>query len=230
MKTILVTGASRGIGRETAQWLLNSGFRVIALARSEALLQELKTEWPETAEILTGDLCAAETYERLSQLLSETGTQLDGIVHNAGALLNKPFAETSDADWQYLLDANLMSAVRLVKCCKPQLNSGAHLLFIGSMGGFQGSSKFPGLSAYSVSKGALSILTECLATEFAGEHISVNCLCLGAVQTEMLAAAFPGFQAPVEAHQMGAYIGRFATEAHRFFNGKILPVSLADPT
>ncbi|AXJ00329.1 Short-chain dehydrogenase [Cyclonatronum proteinivorum] len=230
MKTILVTGASRGIGLETANWLLSKGFRVIGLARSAKPLDALRKAWPDAAETLTGDLCDDTTYARLDALLAEKDLTLDGIVHNAGALLNKPFTETSDADWQYLLDANLMSAVRLVRSCKSRLNSGAHVLFIGSMGGYQGSSKFPGLAAYSVSKGALSILTECLAAEMAGDQISVNCLCLGAVQTEMLEAAFPGLKAPVEAHQMGAYIGKFASEAHRFFNGKILPVSLADPT
>lgn len=230
MKTILVTGASRGIGRETAKWLLEAGHRVIALARSEDKLQQLKSQWPETADILAGDLCETQTYEALSSMLESADLSLDGIIHNAGALLNKPFGETTDADWQYLLDANLMSAVRLVRSCSGRLSEGSHVVFIGSMGGFQGSSKFPGLAAYSVSKGALSILTECLAAELSAGKISVNCLCLGAVQTEMLDAAFPGFKAPVEAHQMGAYIGHFASEAHQFFNGRVLPVSLADPT
>jgi NAD(P)-dependent dehydrogenase (short-subunit alcohol dehydrogenase family) len=108
-------------------------------------------------------------------------------------------------------------------------NNPSHIVNISSMGGFQGSAKFPGLSAYSVSKGALSILTEALSTEFASKDIRVNALCLGAVQTEMFEEAFPGFKAPLSAEEMGHYIADFALTAHRFYNGKILPVSLEDP-
>jgi NAD(P)-dependent dehydrogenase (short-subunit alcohol dehydrogenase family) len=98
------------------------------------------------------------------------------------------------------------------------------------MGGFQGSDKFPGLSAYSVTKGTLSILTECLAVELQDKNIKVNCLCLGAVQTEMLNEAFPGLTAPVEASQMGTYISDFVINGHTFYNGKVLPVALQNPS
>jgi NAD(P)-dependent dehydrogenase (short-subunit alcohol dehydrogenase family) len=97
------------------------------------------------------------------------------------------------------------------------------------MGGFQGSAKFPGLAAYSVSKGALSILTECLSVELSDKNIKANALCLGAVQTEMLEEAFPGIEAPLSAKEMGNYISNFAIEGSAFYNGKILPVALEDP-
>ena len=105
----------------------------------------------------------------------------------------------------------------------------AHVVIIGSMGGLQGSKKFPGLSAYSAAKGALAILTECLAEEWKQVGISVNCLCLGAVNTEMLDEAFPGYKAPVNAADMARFIGDFALSAHDFMNGRILPVALSDP-
>jgi NAD(P)-dependent dehydrogenase (short-subunit alcohol dehydrogenase family) len=97
------------------------------------------------------------------------------------------------------------------------------------MGGFQGSVKFKGLSYYSASKAAISCLTECLANEFSESRISVNCLALGAVQTEMLNEAFPGYKAPVEAHEMAEFISEFALSGHKFFNGKILPVAVGTP-
>ncbi len=78
------------------------------------------------------------------------------------------------------------------------------------MGGFQGSSKFPGLSAYSTAKGALSILTECLAVEFEEKKVSVNALALGAVQTDMLEKAFPEYKAPISPIEMAEYIENFA--------------------
>jgi 3-oxoacyl-[acyl-carrier protein] reductase len=97
------------------------------------------------------------------------------------------------------------------------------------MGGIQGSSKFPGLAAYSSSKGALITLTEMLAEEYKESNISFNALALGAVQTEMLAEAFPGYQASTTAREMARFIADFALNGHQFFNGKVLPVAHSTP-
>jgi len=229
-KYVLVTGASRGIGRETALCLLQQGVHVIALARTESRLQDLKKTYPTLVTVLPADLTNPDTYPEIYQQLQELDISLDAIIHNAGALLNKPFLDTTTEDWNYLIQANFMSSVNLIKTCHPYLKKGSHVVQIGSMGGFQGSSKFPGLSGYSVTKGTLSILAECLAVEFAKDDIRINCLCLGAVQTEMLEAAFPGLQAPVDANEMGLFITDFALNAQKYFNGKVLPVSLTDPT
>jgi NAD(P)-dependent dehydrogenase (short-subunit alcohol dehydrogenase family) len=107
--------------------------------------------------------------------------------------------------------------------------SGSHIVNISSMGGFQGSSKYKGLSYYSASKSALACLTECLANEFSEYGISVNCLALGSVKTEMLDKAFPGYKAPVDAKEMAEFISDFALTGHKFFNGKILPVAVTNP-
>jgi len=105
----------------------------------------------------------------------------------------------------------------------------AHIVNISSMGGFQGSSKYPGMAVYSASKAALANLTEGLASEYAKDGIAFNCLALGAVQTEMLEQAFPGYKAPVSADDMANFISWFALAGHMFFNGKILPVSVSNP-
>jgi NAD(P)-dependent dehydrogenase (short-subunit alcohol dehydrogenase family) len=97
------------------------------------------------------------------------------------------------------------------------------------MGGVQGSAKFPGLAAYSSSKAALANLSELLAEELKEKNIRVNCLALGAAQTEMLETAFPGYKAPVTAAEMAQWVGWFAINGHRFFNGKVLPVALSTP-
>jgi NAD(P)-dependent dehydrogenase (short-subunit alcohol dehydrogenase family) len=109
------------------------------------------------------------------------------------------------------------------------MGEGSHILNIGSMGAFQGSAKFPGLLAYSASKAALHTLTECLAQELVEQGIKVNCLALGSAQTEMLEQAFPGYESPVMAFEMGKYIADFAVTGHRFFNGKVLPVAVTTP-
>ncbi len=112
---------------------------------------------------------------------------------------------------------------------KPYMNQGSHILNISSMGGFQGSVKFRGLSYYSASKAAIACLSECLAEEFRGSGISVNCIALGAVQTEMFAEAFPGYKAPVEAVEIAPFISYFALNGHKFMNGKIIPLAQNNP-
>ena len=97
------------------------------------------------------------------------------------------------------------------------------------MGGVQGSAKFAGLAAYSSSKGALITLMELLAEEYKEKGISFNALALGAVQTEMLQEAFPGYRASVSAERMGQYIAEFALSGHELYNGKVLQVSNSTP-
>lgn len=224
MKRYLVTGASRGIGKEVVRALAQAGHHVVASARTRAPLDELAMEYPGAVEAICGDLGTAAGCEAFSDV-----GQLDGWVHAAGYLQAKPFHELTDGDWQTMWEVNVMSAVRLARHLESSFLPGAHVVFIGSMGGVQGSSKYPSLSAYSATKGAISVFTECLSTEWAEKQISVNCLALGAVQTDMLAQAFPGYQAPVSAEQMGRYIGTFLVEGGFIYNGKILPVALNNP-
>lgn len=229
MKTIVLTGASKGIGYQTALKLLESGCKVIAVARSTEKLQELKLQASSSLlKIISADLTNSNDIQKILECIADTNG-IDGLINNAGALVNKPFSETAADEWQYIFDVNLFAPVSLIQSLKPYLNKGSHIVNIGSMGGFQGSDKFPGLAAYSSAKGALGILSECLSTEFSSDEISVNCLCLGAVQTSMLEEAFPGYQAPVQANEMGSYISDFVLHGHKFMNGKIIPVALNNP-
>lgn len=225
----LVTGASRGIGFEIVKYLAERDHLITAVARSQDKLSTLRGLYPEHIHTLAVDITSEQSREDITKHMTDHGLTLDGIVHNAGLLINKPFSDLSNDDWQRQLDVNLLAPVFLTRDLLKFLNSGSHILNISSMGGFQGSAKFPGLTAYSVSKGALSILTECLATELGDHNIKSNALCLGAVQTDMLEEAFPGIEAPVQPDEMGGYITDFALNASKFYNGKILPVALEDP-
>lgn len=227
MKNFIVTGASKGIGKEIAINIAQKGHTVFAIARSTELLKQLKEEETELINIISCDLTEDEQVKEFCTEFKHS--KFDGIINNAGSLINKKFLETDIDEWKKMMDLNLYTAIRLIKAVKKQLNRNAHIVNISSMGGFQGSAKFPGLSAYSASKGALTILSECLAAEFSEDAVSVNCLCLGAVQTEMLEQAFPGLKAPVSPEQMGSYIADFALNGHQYFNGQVLPVAQNNP-
>lgn len=229
MKTIVVTGASKGIGFETALNLIGQGHKVIAVARSEDKLDNLKrTADSNNIITLATDITKESGQHSLKDVISDL-QEIDCLINNAGMVLNKSFVDTTDQEWNSVFEINLFAPIQLIKVLKPYFNSKSHIVNISSMGGFQGSDKYPGLAAYSTAKGALAILSESLSEEFSSDGISVNCLCLGAVQTEMLAKAFPGFNAPVQPKEMGDFIANFALNGHQFMNGKILPVSLNNP-
>jgi len=231
---IIVTGASRGIGYATCLELSkNPKNTIIALARSQEKLKKLKEEClrDHHNEILTlGFDLEKPDWGSLNELLREF-EQIDILINNAGALVNRPFLVTEREEWQKMLNVNLIGAAEMVQKLYKFLQSSprAHIVNIGSMGGFQGSAKFAGLSAYSASKAALACLTECLAEEFSKTNICCNCLCLGAVATEMLAEAFPGFEPPLQDFEMARYIADFSTKAHRYMNGQVIPVTFSNP-
>ncbi len=229
---IVITGASSGIGREVAITLAGEARnRIYAIARNAEALRSLADECqsgniiPVVLDITAG----SSSLRELKKSLSAEAGRLDILVNNAGYLVNKPFGQHSEEDIASLLAVNFTSAAILTAELLPLMGKGSHVVNIGSMGGYQGSLKFSGLSFYSATKGALAILTECLATEYAEKGISFNCLCPGAVQTEMFGNAFPGYKAPVTPAEMGAFVADFAVNGHKFFNGKILPVALSVP-
>ncbi len=228
-KTILITGASRGIGYETALKLASENHTVIATARSENKLKELaKTAHPGKIIPIVADLTVAEDIQKLADA-TDSFEHLDGLINNAGAVHREAFMDTDISVFQKLMDINVMSIVRLIKALKPMMKKDSHIVNISSMSGYQGSLKFGGLSAYGAAKAAVVGLSEVLSAEFAEEGIAVNCLCLGAVQTEMFEEAFPGFEAPVPPEKMGEYISNFILSGHHLYNGKVLPVALNDP-
>jgi 3-oxoacyl-[acyl-carrier protein] reductase len=223
-KTIVITGASRGIGFALTQLALQQGHRIYALSRNIQPLKKSERLYPYRI-----DLSEEQSLHVFAEQLQKEGIKIDALIHNAGMLLNKPFSETTTADFESIYRVNVFGLAALTRLLLPSIEPKGHIVSISSMGGLTSSAKFPGLAAYSSSKGAVSILTELLAEEYKETGPAFNALALGAVQTEMLAQAFPGFQAPVTAEEMAAYILKFALEGQQFFNGKVLPVSATTP-
>lgn len=231
----IITGASNGIGYELVKRLSSSkSHYIIAIARNEEKLLRLRDEChianPEAKVYpLSFDLSAGNYEHHLLPLIIKHFQVVDVLVNNAGVLINKEFTHLSDDDFDLIFDVNVKAVFKLVRLLFDKFNKPAHIVNIGSMGGVQGSVKFPGLSIYSASKGAVAILTEALAEELKDTGITINCLAYGAVQTEMLSKAFPDYKAPLQADDMAGFVEWFVLNGQKYFNGKILPVSCTTP-
>ncbi|MDF4223275.1 SDR family oxidoreductase [Maribacter sp. M208] len=226
MEYIIVTGTSRGIGFELSKLLADAGHKVLALSRNDKPIKNLEND---NIEAFAFDVSSIEDRNRLSGFLNEKNASVLALINNAGKLINKPFLELTEEEFKSVYDVNVFGVAAMTRLIIPFMNKKGHVLTISSMGGIQGSAKFPGLSAYSSSKGAVLTLTELLAEEFKETGPSFNALALGAVQTEMLEEAFPGYEAPVSAEQMAEYIMDFTLKGQKLYNGKILQVSSSTP-
>ena len=225
MKNIIITGTSRGIGYELALQFANAGHQVLAISRKTP--QELIEN--KNITCLSVDLAKETDLDKVENFLSHTWKKVDVIIHNAGSLVHKPFAQTSQSDFEKVYKVNVFGVANLTRVCLPFLQKGSHVVSISSMGGIQGSMKFAGLSAYSSSKGAVITLSELLAEEYKEQGIAFNVLALGAVNTEMLQEAFPGYEAPISAIEMADYIFNFALSGNKYHNGKVIQVSSSTP-
>lgn len=225
MKNIIITGTSRGIGYELALQFANAGHQVLAISRKtpQALIEN------KNITCLSVDLSDEKEMQKVESFISNSWKTVDIIIHNAGSLICKPFETLSQTDFENVYKVNVFGVANLTRVCVPYLQKGSHVVTISSMGGIQGSLKFAGLAAYSSSKGAVITLSELLAEEYKERGISFNVLALGAVQTEMLQEAFPGYEAPISANGMADYIFDFALNGNKYFNGKVLQVSSTNP-
>jgi 3-oxoacyl-[acyl-carrier protein] reductase len=225
---VVVTGASRGIGLQIVKQLLELDHTVLAVSRHTSSLHSISA--PKLI-VVRGDITQTAVRTLIKNKIKGVSSRVDVLINNAGHLVSKPFASIHKEELLACYNVNLFAPFLLTQALLPLMGkkSVSHIVNIGSIGGVQGSAKFPGLSAYSSSKGAVSVLTECLAEELREQNIRCNCLALGAVQTEMLNKAFPGYKAPIGPEKMAEFITEFALNGHQYFNGKVLQVSSTTP-
>ncbi len=219
MKTAVVTGVAQGIGYHIALGLKNLGLDVYGVVRPGRVaglgIKKIELDLESNLEI----------FEQVLDVVPRCNI----LINNAGLLINKSFEDQSLEEVEKSLSVNFLAVWKIVKVLLPKIPPCSHIVNIGSMGGFQGSQKFAGLSSYSAAKAALANLTETLSLELKSRQIAVNCLALGSVQTSMFEAAFPNQTACMNAESVGAEIARFAMEGNRFYNGKILPMTISTP-
>jgi NAD(P)-dependent dehydrogenase (short-subunit alcohol dehydrogenase family) len=226
MKNVIITGSSRGIGFELVNLFSQNNYNIIALSRNVSSISKLNLNNVST---FSTDLSDSDSINKAVKFIKNKFSSVDVLINNAGKLINKPFIETSFEDFKLVYSVNVFGLAELIRLMLPSFSNTSHIINISSIGGIAGSSKFPGLSAYSSSKAALNVLTEMLYEEFKTLGPVINTLALGAVQTEMLEEAFPGYKAPLSSVEMANYIYDFSIKGHKYFNGKILPVSISNP-
>ena len=224
MKNIIITGTSSGIGLELVKIYSKNGYNVISLSRSDLPVKGLVV-----VDHMNFDISKKESLVNLVNLIKNKYKKIDILVNNAGKLINKSFKDLSKDDLYDIYDVNVFGVISLIQCLLPFFKKDSHVVNISSIGGISGSSKFPGLTAYSSSKGALNILTEVLAEEFKESGPKFNSLSLGSVNTPMLNKAFPGYKAQVNPNEMASFIFDFANNSSKVFNGKVIPVSSSNP-
>ena len=225
---IVITGCSKGIGLELVK-IWSKNHMVYGISRNREKLESLRLSLPspDNFKFLAKDVVNIDK-DDIQDLIMEDN--IDILINNAGLLINKPFAEIKYEEYRSLMDVNFWGAFNLSQLLVKKLsNVKGQIINISSMGGVNYTSKFPGLSLYSSSKAALSVFTECLSVELQSEEIKVNALALGAVETEMLNNAFPGYVADTKAHEMATFIVEFANSSPNIINGQVLRVSKSNP-
>jgi len=194
-RVAVVTGASRGIGRATAEALANAGAHVVLAARDRAALEAvsggIRDAHGEATPVPT-DVSRTEDVERLFAVAAEIGPPA-ALVCAAGVLTRVRFEETSRETWDATLAVNLTGSFL---CCRAAVAAmrragGGRIVNIASLSGVYATEKFAGLAAYNVSKYGVVGLTEAIAVEGRQHGITAICLSPGAVDTDMLRRANP---------------------------------------
>lgn len=209
-KVAIVTGASSGIGRRTAELLEDRGARVVTFARSSGVVR--------------GDVADPEAIERL---FAETESQFgpcEILINAAGMIDPAPLIETTPERWQRMFNVNVNGVYLACRRALPSMlerRAGA-IVNVASISGVVGPVKFPGFVSYCASKGAVISLTEALAVEVRSRGVRVNAVSPGSVDTKMWAEASGGARADMTAAEVAEVILFLASDRSRPMNGQNL--------
>ncbi len=223
MKTIVVTGTSSGIGHQICIQAAKMNFHVISVSRNIEPLKDIGG-----IESFSIDITNKNSIDEFITNLKSRKIKIDILINNAGYLVSELFGDTTYDSFKKTFDVNVFGLAEITRSLIPIINLDGHVINISSIGGVNGSKKFPGLSAYSSSKAAVIALTEVLAEEHQNGP-SFNVLALGAVQTKMLKEAFPDYNVDTKPEEMAKYILDFAINGNKLFNGKLISVSNSNP-
>jgi 3-oxoacyl-[acyl-carrier protein] reductase len=239
-RAVLVTGASRGIGRAIAQAFAGQGDRVAVHHRdSAALAEEVVAGLPGRGHtIVRADLADAEAVRRMVDAAARDLGGLDVLVNNAGVYLRHPITEVSYEQWQEAwratLAVNLTGAANVTWCAVQHMKqAGGRIVNVTSRGAFRGEPRHP---AYGASKAGLNAFGQSMARALAPHGISVACVAPGYVETEMAAAdlssahgdqirAQSPFNRVATPEEIAAAVVYLASDAAQWASGAILDLN-----
>jgi NAD(P)-dependent dehydrogenase (short-subunit alcohol dehydrogenase family) len=188
-KAVLITGASRGIGRATAQAFLDGGARVAINGRTQDSVAQAIEALGNHDRLATapGDVATAAGCEAVVGAALEALGGLDVLVNSAGVFERRPLAESDEAFWDSMIDINVKGTYFCSRAALPALEeSGGAIVNLASIAGLEG---YAGVTVYCASKGAIVNLTRAMAIELA-PAVRVNCVCPGVIDTDMARLGF----------------------------------------
>lgn len=217
---VLITGGGSGIGAACAEEFLRRGRAVVVVGRTASRLRSVKG-----ALALAGDVGDEAFARRAFAAARRRFGSVDILVNNAAHLVKKSFVDTTAAEWDAVMRTNLrgpfLFSREFLRAPKP----GRAIVHIGSLGGVQGTEKFPGLSAYTVSKYGVTGLAAAMAVEARPRGVAVFCVAPGAVDTAMLRKAAPGLKAGAIPSDIARVVADLAESADpALLSGAIIPL------
>ena len=220
----IITGAGRGVGRATARLFAHAGARVVLFSRTRSHVEKVAAEITargEHALAISGDVSCEEDVSALFKQVRETYGRVDVLINCAAILALRPFTEMDVTTWDQVININLRGTFL---CCREAFRMMAVqkkgvILNLSSLSGVKGVEKFPGLSAYNVSKAGVAGLSEILAVEGKPHNIRVSAVSPGAVDTEMLRQAAPHLKAGMTPEDLAEILLFLADDSGRMFSG-----------
>lgn len=183
-KTVLITGASGGIGRATVKLFAEQGWQVIGVDRQEGY-----PEFPGDGLYIQADISNPRDMHEIFNKVSAYTSALHAIVNNAAYQITKPLVETTAEEWDAVMASNLRSVFLCAKLAYPLLKQAGQSAIV-NVSSVHAVATSANIAAYAASKGGLLALTRAIAIEFAPDDIRVNAILPGAVDTPMLRAGF----------------------------------------
>ena len=225
----LITGGGRGVGRATAQQFAARGYHVVVCARTVNQIQETARSISAQGGSVLGIRCDVSKAGDVGALFDSTLEhfgRVDVLINAAATLVKQPFAQMKIETWDRVMDVNLRGAVL---CCRRAFDimipqGGGVIINISSLSGFPNVEKFPGLSAYNVSKYAVAGLSEILAVEGQPYNIRVLTVSPGAVDTEMLRQAAPDLKPGMTPDDLARILFFLASDDARHLTGVNIPI------
>ena len=226
MAVTIITGGTKGIGLSSAKLLHNKGFDICVCSSNDENIKAAKKELADSVLVLKCDVANYQDIERVFKETIKRFGSIDVLINSAAIITNQSFESMTVDDFDNVMNVNFKSCIYTIKQAFKYMNNGGSIINISSLGGLPGYQKFSGFSAYSISKFAVTGLTEILSVEAKEKNIRINAIAPGAVNTDMLAKAAPGLKSKTEPNDIANIIEFLSDESKSgHLSGAVIPLN-----